>query len=257
MPAQKDFLERMRIASPCNVGWENMSGDERLRFCSQCNLHVYNISAMTSREVASLISSTEGRICARLYRRADGTVLTRDCPVGLRAVRRRISKMAGAMLAAILGICSGAYAQGKAQEDKTCTRIVALKIKKIVVKSQTGTFGGVILDEVGAVIPSATVTLTNEETKNSLTATSNEEGLFKFTNLMAGKYKLEIEVQGFKAYKEEHLDVNSNEEIQATSTLQVNEGVVTVGIVVYTPEIETGDGKTAIESEMIQKLPVP
>src|ERR1700750_3421422 len=100
----EDLLKRMRVASPCSVGWENMAGDERTRFCNQCNLHVYNISAMTREEVSSLIKSTEGRICARLYKRADGTVLTKDCPLGLRAFRRRVSKMAGAALTAILAL---------------------------------------------------------------------------------------------------------------------------------------------------------
>src|ERR671916_798746 len=98
MDKDNDLLNRLRIASPCTVGWERMTGDERVRFCEQCNLHVYNISAMTEAEVASLIKSQEGRLCARLYRRADGTVLTRDCPVGLRALRRRMSKTAGAVL---------------------------------------------------------------------------------------------------------------------------------------------------------------
>jgi hypothetical protein len=70
MNQPKDFLERMRLASPCNVGWENMAGDDRTRFCDQCSLHVYNISRMTRDEVASLVKNTEGRICARLYRRA-------------------------------------------------------------------------------------------------------------------------------------------------------------------------------------------
>jgi hypothetical protein len=60
MTPRKDFLDRMRIASPCHVGWENMTGDERVRFCAQCSLHVYNISEMTRDEVASLIADMEG-----------------------------------------------------------------------------------------------------------------------------------------------------------------------------------------------------
>jgi len=52
-------------------------------------LNVYNFAEMTRDEVRDLLARTEGRVCARLYRRADGTVLTRDCPTGLRALRRR------------------------------------------------------------------------------------------------------------------------------------------------------------------------
>src|SRR3954468_19597841 len=82
-----DILDQVRVASPCPARWEDMEGDERRRFCGQCQLHVYNLSAMTRAEATALVSGTEGRLCAGFYRRADGTILTRDCPVGLRAAR--------------------------------------------------------------------------------------------------------------------------------------------------------------------------
>jgi hypothetical protein len=58
---------------------DEMPGDDRVRSCSACSLLVYNIAAMTSDEAASPIAGREGRLCARLFRRADGTVITADC----------------------------------------------------------------------------------------------------------------------------------------------------------------------------------
>ncbi|HEY6046048.1 MAG TPA: hypothetical protein VIU65_05550, partial [Pyrinomonadaceae bacterium] len=92
-------LDRLRIASPCPVSWEQMKGDERSRFCDLCSFHVYNIAELTASEAKSLIAKTEGRICARLFRRSDGTVITKDCPVGLRAIRRRVARISGAVFA--------------------------------------------------------------------------------------------------------------------------------------------------------------
>jgi hypothetical protein len=83
------LLDRIQVASPCSEGWEDMSGNERRRFCGKCQKHVYNLSAMTSDEAEALVFETEGRICVRFYRRADGTVLTQDCPVGRQRKRRR------------------------------------------------------------------------------------------------------------------------------------------------------------------------
>src|SRR5262245_1451782 len=94
------LLDDVRIASPCTASWDAMTGSETVRFCDQCRLSVYNLSAMTAAEAAALVERTEGRMCARLYRRADGTVITRDCPVGLRAAMRRAGRAAGAALAA-------------------------------------------------------------------------------------------------------------------------------------------------------------
>jgi hypothetical protein len=100
-------LENVRVAAPCPADWGKMVGDERVRFCGQCELNVYNLSGMTRREAEALVAGTEGRLCVRFYRRADGTILTRNCPVGLRAVRRKVSRVAGAVLSAALGFFAG------------------------------------------------------------------------------------------------------------------------------------------------------
>lgn len=73
-------LDRLRIATPCLASWEAMRGDHRVRFCALCRLNVYDVSHMTERDARALIERTEGRVCVRLWRRSDGTVLTRDCP---------------------------------------------------------------------------------------------------------------------------------------------------------------------------------
>jgi hypothetical protein len=43
----------------------------------------------------------------RFYRRADGTILTRNCPVGLSAVRRRVARVAGSALSAVVAFLAG------------------------------------------------------------------------------------------------------------------------------------------------------
>ncbi|MBI3549635.1 MAG: hypothetical protein HY078_11395 [Elusimicrobia bacterium] len=96
-------LDDIRIASPCTVSWNSMEGDDRSRFCHQCRLNVFNLSSMTREEAERLIESRQGKVCVRLYRRPDGTVLTQDCPVGLKAIRLRVAKFA-AFAAGVLGM---------------------------------------------------------------------------------------------------------------------------------------------------------
>ena len=43
-------LEQVRVAAPCPADWGKMVGDERMRYCDRCSLHVYNLSGMTRRE---------------------------------------------------------------------------------------------------------------------------------------------------------------------------------------------------------------
>jgi hypothetical protein len=103
----KNSLDQVRVAAPCNVGWESMFGNERVRFCGQCQLNVYNLSEMTKPEAERLISQTEGRLCIRYYQRKDGSVITQNCPVGLRAIKRRLSRVATAIGSSVLSFFAG------------------------------------------------------------------------------------------------------------------------------------------------------
>jgi hypothetical protein len=100
-------LDNVKVAAPCPANWDEMIGCEQVRFCSQCNLNVYNLSGMSQTEAESLIARTEGRLCIRFYRRADGTVLTDNCPVGLRAIRRRLSRIKTAIISTVLSFLAG------------------------------------------------------------------------------------------------------------------------------------------------------
>ena len=99
-------LSLVKVASPCTAAWDTMSGDDTTRFCGQCAQYVYNLSAMTQEEAESLISETEGKMCVRYFRRADGTMMTKDCPVGWRAIKRRTALIGGAAVAFTVAVFS-------------------------------------------------------------------------------------------------------------------------------------------------------
>jgi hypothetical protein len=102
------MLENVHVASPCDVSWADMDGDSDVRHCSHCRKHVYNLSMMSRAEAEAVLAAAKASegICVRFYRRADGTVLTDDCPVGARRHRfwRRTYGIAAAgLLLAALG----------------------------------------------------------------------------------------------------------------------------------------------------------
>lgn len=65
------------IAKPCPASWDDMEGDERSRFCSQCRLHVHNLSAMTAREQRDFAARAGGSACVAYIPAGDGRILTR------------------------------------------------------------------------------------------------------------------------------------------------------------------------------------
>lgn len=101
-------LSEVRVASPCPARWEEMVGDDRVRFCSECRKNVYNLSVMTEAAALELVRSREG-ICGLLYRRRDGSVLTADCPVGRAAFHRRVLRRVLATAASLLLAVGGRF----------------------------------------------------------------------------------------------------------------------------------------------------
>jgi hypothetical protein len=113
------LLDTLQLASPCPARWEDMTGDARKRHCAQCDLDVHNISEMTRDEAEGLLATlAHGRVCAQFYRRRDGTILTRDCPLGIAAARARVLKSA-ARIAAALGLAVLAASAARASQDKS------------------------------------------------------------------------------------------------------------------------------------------
>jgi hypothetical protein len=100
-------LDRVRIASPCSANWDAMYGNDRRRFCADCGLNVYNLSEMSKVEAESLMLNAEGRICVRVYRRHDGSVITRDCPKGLAALKRKTLRLASAAASVLFSLVAG------------------------------------------------------------------------------------------------------------------------------------------------------
>jgi hypothetical protein len=86
-----------------------MYGDERKRFCKQCKLSVYNLSGMSREEAERLVMNAEGRLCVRFYRRADGTMITQDCPVGWARIKQRTRIYATAAMSMLMALLTGMF----------------------------------------------------------------------------------------------------------------------------------------------------
>jgi hypothetical protein len=111
------MLERVTVASPCPARWDDMVGDDRVRFCPSCEKNVYNLSAMDRDEAERLLQERAGKgLCIRFCQRADGTVMTQDCPVGVSRKRRKV-------VAVAFGATALAAAATATIFDRTCRTV--------------------------------------------------------------------------------------------------------------------------------------
>jgi len=85
----------------------------------------------------------------------------------------------------------------------------------------TGTISGTVRDATGAVIPAASVTVTNTGTNQSRTAPSDPAGQYVFPLLPVGAYQVRVEAQGFTPFLQQGIRLQANTQVQADAVLQV------------------------------------
>ena len=69
----------------------------------------------------------------------------------------------------------------------------------------TGTISGTVIDQSGAVIPGASVMITQTETKTMTQTASNSSGYFVQVGLESGHYDVTVSVKGFATYRETNI----------------------------------------------------
>ncbi|SRR5258708_3047001 len=178
------MLNEIRVASPRSVDWDQMQGNDRVRHCAACNLNVYNLSALTEQEIRQLVSAREGRFCARMYRRRDGTVLTRDCPVGLKAAVRRLSRIAGAVLSVVMS----SFATSPVAQAQSYTRT---NMGDAAVQLE-------VTDPQGAPIPGAGVVMSEGSSNLRLHGKTDQQGRLVLRGSRGGRYILKVSSPGFQ-----------------------------------------------------------
>ena len=121
----------------------------------------------------------------------------------------------------------------------------------------TGTITGVVADESGAVVPNATITITNKATGIARTATTNSEGYFSATALVAGDYDVKAEVAGFRTLvRPATVQVGETTQVNMPMTLGQTQEVVTVEAALGQINYENHQVTGVISHAEIQDLPL-
>ncbi|MDQ1638020.1 MAG: hypothetical protein QOF62_1359 [Pyrinomonadaceae bacterium] len=246
-------LNNLSVATPCPKAWADMVGDDRVRFCDQCSLNVYNLAELTEKETQSLILSAGGRVCGRLFRRADGTVLTKDCPVGLQALRKRISRKTAAVFATLLGLSSTIFAQHQSDKDRCQQQVRISKAQNVA--PEKARLWGTVYDPAGAVIPGATVLARDKKTGVSTAVLTNDDGQFTFASLTEGNYSLTITLSPFTSLTVKDLVLEKKAALNIDITLELS-GAEVVGLLIPEPSmIDLPPSPFTISRDLLTRLP--
>ncbi len=89
----------------------------------------------------------------------------------------------------------------KSRGSASSATLVLVCVAVLITAAQAqyrGSIQGVITDQQGAVVPGATVTLTSKETNRTLSATTNDSGVYNINALPPSRYSMTVEKAGFK-----------------------------------------------------------
>ena len=122
----------------------------------------------------------------------------------------------------------------------------------------TGQVSGTVVDQTGAVIAGAKVTLTNSVTGQSRTIGTGDTGDFVFNDLIPGTYKLAVNASGFENYQQSDISVTPSERV-ALHTVQLTLGstATEVNVTANAAHVETDSSEHSSDIDSRQFSEVP
>lgn len=234
-------INDVRIASPCAMPWDAMAGNQQVRHCSECKLNVYNLSAMTEIEIQRLLlDRAEQRVCVRFYRRADGTMLTQDCPRGIKRLAKRVSKLGAAVFSALVSLNCAMAKATTAGSTSAASKTQPQACQRVQAQEKSANILVVVIDPDGAVVAGARIALLDSAGKTRFKGKTDGAGALMKSDLPPGDYTLTVSVRGFKEYSDLlHVPESKNVKVDlklslasASTTVEVtaSTGVVDVGV---------------------------
>ena len=121
-----------------------------------------------------------------------------------------------------------------------------------------GQFTGRVLDASGAVLPGATITVTDPQTGIAVTEQANAAGVYVFPNLLPGTYNVKVELQGFQSTVRNGVELQTQQTARLDFSLAIGTLAETVEITGSAPMINTEDTAmgTVIDNRRIVDLPL-
>ena len=122
----------------------------------------------------------------------------------------------------------------------------------------SGGISGSVTDPQGSIVPNATVTATNVGTNKTETATTDNDGGYRFSNLQPGTYTINVAVTGFANFVQERVVVEVGKVTTVNVPLSVSGASATVDVTAEAPVINTvqQDFSTNINQTSINELPI-
>ncbi len=128
----------------------------------------------------------------------------------------------------------------------------------VAAQDYRGQIIGKILDPSGAIIPDASVTVTNVATNGSTATRADEAGIYTALYLQPGMYRVTVDAPGFKKMVRQGIEVRVGDQLKLDLTLEVGAAQETVNVTAEAPLLETSSATAGqvIDRRRIVDLPI-
>ena len=140
-----------------------------------------------------------------------------------------------------------------------CAVLICLGLSAAAMGQESrGTILGRVSDATGAVVPGATVRVTNIDTGASAAARSNESGSYTIPFLLPGAYRMAVEAAGFKASQRSGIELRINDTLELNVELTVGDVSEHVDVTESTPLLETTTASLGqvVDTRRIAEMPL-
>ncbi len=120
-----------------------------------------------------------------------------------------------------------------------------------------GTITGTITDRTGAVVPNASIELTNQQTQAKSDVGTSSTGNYTLANVPVGTYEFAVSAMGFKKYVRPGIIVQVGETIRVDATLEVGATSDTVTITAEAPLLKTESGEVSHQVDYTEADQLP
>lgn len=201
--SKKSFIDAVKVEVPCSEDWEKMHGNDRVRFCSHCAKDVKNLSAVTRKEAARLVRSSDGNICIRYIKNP----VTQQPLFAeqLLQITRRTPGFAAGLMTASLALSTMTYSQSEPPTPEPDAPVTtsqdsgreqdepAAEDPETTADPTLGSIEGIILDPSGKPVPDVSLMIMGSGPNDHIEyETTDAEGRYRFKELEAGTYSLRI-----------------------------------------------------------------
>jgi Carboxypeptidase regulatory-like domain/TonB dependent receptor-like, beta-barrel len=135
---------------------------------------------------------------------------------------------------------------------------IAANVRTLAQASYTAQIRGVVTDPAGAVLPNASIIITNDATNISVAARSDDHGQYILTGLRPSVYTIRAEVAGFQTVEKKNVVLQVDQQTTINFELRIAGVMTEVEVTTAAPLLDTENASlgTDVTSEYVRDIPL-